>query len=105
MPDSPDSQLRDRLPTIDVLSLADLDDVHNEPVVFNAVHDTGLALTDSIPILTGELLTTHRARVVTELRNPPYDSLAVLLSGNGLDLLHGRGFDQNPILPHYVSFP
>lgn len=90
---------------IDALSMANLDDVHDEPVVFNSVHDAVLALTDSIAILAGELLATRRARVVTELRDPPYDTLAVLLAGNGLDLLHGRGFDQNPISSHYVSVP
>ena len=78
---------------IDVLSVADFHDVYDESVIFNSVDDAILALTDSKAILTGEFLTPHGARVVAELLDPLYDSLAVLLSGNGFDLLHRRGFD------------
>ena len=73
--------------------MADLDDVYDESVIFNSVHDAVLTLTDSIAILTGEFLTSYRAGIVSELLDPLYDSLTVLLSGNGLDLLDGRGFD------------
>lgn len=75
--------------TQDVLAVAHLDDVYDESVIFNSVHDAVLALTDSIAILAGELLTPHRSRVVAELPDPLYDSLAILLSGNGLDFLNG----------------
>ncbi len=78
---------------IDVLAVADSDDVHGEPIIFNSVHDSILTLTEPIAILTGKFLTPHRAGVVSELLDPLYDALTILLSGNGLDLLHGRGFD------------
>ena len=90
---------------IDILAVADFDDIYDELVFFDSVHDAILALTDSIAILAGELLTPRRARVVSELLDPLYDALAILFSGNGLDLLHGRGFDQNPKSSHYVSSP
>ena len=91
--------------SIDILAVADFDGIYDELVFFDSVHDSILALTDSIAILAGELLTPRRARVVSELLDPLYDALANLFSGNGLDLLHGRGFDQNPISSHYVSSP
>ena len=90
---------------IDILAVADFNDVYNELVVFNSVHDAILTLTDSIAVVTGEFLTSHRAGVVSKLLDPFYDALAILFPGNGLDLLHGRGFDQNPISSHYVSNP
>lgn len=73
--------------------MADFDHAYDELVIFNSVHDAILALTDPIAILTGELLTSQRTRIVAELLDPPYDSLAVFLLGNGLNFLHGRGFD------------
>jgi hypothetical protein len=85
--------------------VAHLDDVYDESVIFDSVHDAILALTEPIAVLAGELLTPHRTRVLAELLDPLYDSLAILLSGNGLDFLHSRGFDQNPISSHYVSNP
>jgi hypothetical protein len=90
---------------VDVLSVADFDDVYDKSVIFNSVHDAILTLTDPIAVFSGELLTSHRAGIVSELLDPLYDALTVLLSGNGLDLLHGRGFDKNPISSHYVSDP
>ena len=90
---------------IDVLSVADLDDIYDESVIFNSVHDTILTLTHPIAVLTGEFLTSHRARIVSELFDSLYDALTVLFAGDGLDLLYGRKLDQNPISSHYVSNP
>ncbi len=90
---------------IDVLSVSDFDDVDDQSIVFDAVNDAISALTDPIAILTGEFLGADGARIVAEFIDPLDDSLTVLLSGNGLDLLHGRGFDKNPISSHYVSDP
>ena len=85
--------------------MAHFDDVYDESIILNPVHDAILTLTDPIAILTGEFLTSHGAGVVFELPDPLYDALTILLSGNDLDFLHGRGFDQNPISPHFVSSP
>ena len=90
---------------IDILAVADFDDVYDELVVFNSIHDSILPLADSIAVLTGQLLTSHRAGVVPELLDPLYDALTILFPGNGLDLLHRRGFCQNPISSHYASDP
>ncbi len=90
---------------IDVLAVADFDDEYDESVIFNSVHDAILALTDSIAILSGEFLASHGAGIVFESLDSLYDALTIRFSGNGLDLLHSRGFDQNPISSHYVSSP
>ena len=73
--------------------MADFDDVYDELVIFNSVHDSILSLADPITISSGELLTSHRPGIVSELLDPLDDTLSILLSGNGLDFLHGRGFD------------
>lgn len=78
---------------MDVFSVANFDHVYDESVIFNSVHDAILSLTDPISILTGEFLTPDGAGVIAELLDPLNDSLTVLLSGSGRDLLHGRGFD------------
>ena len=78
---------------IDVLAVAEFDDVYDEPIIFNSVHDAIWALTDPIAVLSGEFLTSYRAGVISELLDPLYDALTIFLSGNYLDLLHRRGFD------------
>jgi hypothetical protein len=74
---------------IDILAVADFNDVYDELVVFNSVHDAILTLTNSIAAVAREFLTSRRARVISELLDPLYDALAILLPGNGLDFLQG----------------
>ena len=46
---------------IDVPAVADFDDIYDELVFFDSVHDAILALTDSIAVLARDLLTPRRA--------------------------------------------
>ncbi len=90
---------------IDVLAMTDLDDIYDEFVVFDSVDDSILALADSIAVMTGKFLAPRGTGLVAELLDSFYDALAILFPWDGLDLLHGRGLNQNPILPHCVSGP
>jgi len=85
--------------------MADLDDIDDELVVFDSVHDSILPLADSIAVMTRKFLTPHGTGFVAEPFDSSYDPLAILFPWDGLDVLHGRGLNQNPILPHYVSGP
>ena len=85
--------------------MPDLDDIYDESVVFDSVHDSILALADSIAVMSRKFLAARGTGFVAEPLDPFYDALAILFPWDGLDLLHGRGLNQNPILPHYVSSP
>lgn len=90
---------------IDVLAMTELDNIYDEFVVFDSVHDSILTLADSIAVMTRKFLASHRTGFAAELLNPLYDALAIFFPRDGLDLLHGRGLNQNPISSHYVSSP
>jgi hypothetical protein len=49
---------------VEVLSMAHLDDVYDELVIFNSVNDAILTLPDPIAIPAGELLISIRTRLV-----------------------------------------
>ena len=90
---------------IDVLAVTYLDDIYDERVVLDSVHDSISTLAESIAATTRKLPATNGTRHVGELCDPFYDALAIAFPCDGLDLLHGRRLDQNPISPHYVSDP
>ena len=68
---------------IDVLAMTDLDDIYDEFVVFDSVHDSILALADSIAVMTRKLLASRGAGFVAGLLDPFYNALAIkLMSGS-----------------------
>lgn len=67
-----------------VLPMTYLDDIHHEFAAIDLVNDAILTLTDPVSTLPGKFLTTSRPWFMTQLLDPLYDSLPVLLSGNGL---------------------
>ncbi len=77
--------------------MADLYDIDDEFVVFDCVHDSKLALSDSIAVMSRKFLASRGTGLIAEPLDPSYDALAIFFSWDGLDLLHGRGLNQNPI--------
>ena len=99
------SEILDLDVAVDFFTMTDFYYVYNELIIFDSVHNAVLTLADSITIVAREFLTSNGARVISEFIDTADNALAILLSGNGLELLHGRGFDQDPISSHYVSNP
>jgi len=73
--------------------MTDLDNIYDEFVVFDSVHDSILTLANSIAGMTRKFLASHGTGFVAELLNPFYDALAIFFPWDGLDLPHGRGLD------------
>jgi hypothetical protein len=67
----------------------------------DGVDDSIPAHSDTIPsVLSSELLTTRRPRIIGQRTDADHDALTVLFGVNGLNLL-GRGrLDEDPIACH-----
>ncbi len=50
--------------------MTDLDDICDEFIVFDSVHDSILALADSIGVMTRKILASRGAGLVAELLDP-----------------------------------
>ena len=93
-----------RLP-IYFASLAHSHNIDEERIIFNRVHDPVRSLSDTVAILTRELLASAWTGVVGQRSDTRYDALSVRLLRNRLDLSRRRWLDENPISCHCVSGP
>ena len=83
--------------------MGDFDDEDDEGLVFDGVDDPIRSLTDAISILSGQLLTTRWAWIVSERLDPSDDSLADGLLGDRLDLPNRGWLDLNARSCHCAS--
>jgi hypothetical protein len=91
--------LPDELP-VDVSSVSHSDDIDDEPLVFDGIYDSVVALPQTVFLFAGELLRTRWARLVCEPLNSPNDSTPVARAVDRFDFLDGGRLDEDLISCH-----
>ena len=80
--------------------MPDLNDVDDEILILYGVNNPIHPLTNSIPLLAGQLFATRRSGIGCQAADAAHDTLSVAFSVDGFDFLARRGLDQNPISSH-----
>ena len=90
--------------SVDITTMADLDDQDDEIQVLNLVQDSIVPLSNSVVIVPREFLGPCRSRV-TRQRCDFRDDPPAVLPGDGFDLLAGRRLDEQLIACHDAEGP
>ena len=91
--------------SIHVPTMIDLDNHDREFAVLDGIDDAVDALADTVAVMPRKLLDPGGTRIIAKRLDPFDDSLAILFSGDRLDLLHGGWLDDNIISCHAASDP
>ena len=84
--------------------MGDLDHLHKEVAVFDAVEDAVAPLTNPVLLIGGEFHASGRAGLISKGYDPGEDTAAICF-GQALDFLDGGGLDLNAIARHALSSP
>jgi len=85
--------------------MTDANDENGQFIHHNVIQNAVIPLPDAVKVPAGEFLTTHGARILSQRRNPAYNSLPIGLACNGFQFLQGRFLNANAISCHAVSSP
>jgi hypothetical protein len=90
---------------MDIASMADLDHMYDQVIVFNRIDDAINSLPNTVAILSGKLLASTGSRVVGQGLDSVHHATAIDSVRNLLNFFHCRRLDQNSIFCHAASDP
>lgn len=100
-PDRAVARFPDHLtPAVNVATVPHLHDRYDLPVILYRVNDSVLSLSNSISVLTRELLAAWRARILCEILYTPHDLPTPLLLLDVLNLFGRRTLELDLIACH-----
>jgi hypothetical protein len=91
--------------SIGAFAVADPDDRDDGAGVIDLVDNPIRVLANAVLLPCSEPLTTRGSRIAPARPDSGDDALTVLLGSDGIELLGGRGRDEQPIVGHAASSP